>query len=151
LHINWKKLALLYELGTESEVKLTFDDIMHWNEALDHKDQTWNEIVYLYKLGRPIFIGYNEYISIRPDMLLGDILKYIIKVTSNLKDTNNIEFKIYVYSPFNIASHSYFLRYNLDNGKIHLFFDRYWNLYDNDIPIGENKLYQLIAGIEIQN
>jgi hypothetical protein len=89
-----------------------------------------------------------KYMTITPDLLLKDVLKKIIK-TWNIDTTHDPMFEISFNHPFKGCDDRDKVTYDVTNDSVELLtLAQRWVEYE-DIPIGENGIFDLIYGVDV--
>ena len=150
-NFTWKRLAQLYELEQISKYKLNFWEMLSWDDMINIREITWDQLKSLYKLGKGIIVVIdmtNYFISIRPEMLLIDVIKEIISIPHNKTNVSFEIFELILYHPFRLHDIQY-IQYDKSNNKLNTY-DPNANLsfpYD-DMPL-EMMLFNILEQITV--
>jgi hypothetical protein len=148
--LTWKEIARLYELEKISGYKLNFKELIRWYEKVIAADITWEELYQLFKFGKPIPVEKKDkykYITIHPDMLLKDVLKNIAE-TFNFSITTCTNFLLRFNRHPMKADDQCYVNYDVNNDNLKVYNTITWSKYE-DVPIGENNIFQLLSEIII--
>ena len=151
--ITWKALARFYELEQLSNHKMHVQEIFNWYEMTSYGIISWEKLTRLYKLGKPIMITsdtIDDYITIRPEMLLVDVIKEIINILNDKYKigVNHKIFRLLLSHPLNWFE-AYFIHYDESSNKLSKYDKEInkWEPYD-DIPL-EMLLFDMLEEIII--
>ena len=132
--------------STDKNIQIICEDDNFWRDYIlyNYKSQPWKQLAKSYGREKIITVMYQDNIlnkiNISPDMSLKNVL-------DKLNAPNHDRFTLQLIHPFNI-NNDYDIYY--DGNKILYYLDD-WINYNNNYNIGDNKIYDLLWQIKIDD